>query len=180
MFLAVLGIVSNSSAESIDVIQGQMFIMNCPLPIYNGVATLDPIAPFNGFALNYTVTSNPDITTDFNGTKFECTYDPLSAPPHLGANTVIYNYGATTFFGTIPYGWLGYLSDTLGNIFGRLQAMFTLISFFVAPTNFNILGYSLTDLGGFALMFVIAIYAFCYIAIGAFLYKTLSPFSGVG
>lgn len=177
VLLSMLGFVSNTSSDAIDLIQGQMFLMNCPFPIYNGVATLVEI---DGFALNYTVVYHNDIKTDFNGTAFECTYDPLSAPPHIGANTHIRQYGATTFWGTLPYGWLGYLSDSLGTFVNRTQALFTLISFYVTPSNFNILGMTLSNIPTIASLFIILIYAFCYITIGIMLYKVVSPFSGVG
>lgn len=173
MFLAVLGLISNTSEESVIKIQDQMFLMNCPMPIYNGVATLHTI---EGYALNYTVTYASNIKADFNGTKFICT----ASDGLLGASTTIYAYGASTFWGTLPYGWIGYISDTLGNVFSQLQAFFTLVSYFVTPENFNILGYTSNDLGGIILMLCALMYAFCYIAIGALLYKVISPFAGVG
>lgn len=170
IFLAILGFVSNSSEASQNNIADQMFLMNCPLPIYDGVATLNSI---EGFALNYTVSYGNGTVND--GTRFECN----ASNGLFGANTVIIPYGET-LFDFIPYGFLGYLSDSITTLFQRVQAMFTLVSYFVTPSNFNILGYTLADLGGFALLIIVILYAVCYIFIGIMLYKVISPFSGVG
>lgn len=153
-----------------------MFTMNCPLPIYDATATLgNPV--YIGFTLNYTLTYGTG-GNNATGTYFQCYVDPLSNPEYQ-VNLQNKNYGET-LFGFIPYGWLGYLADTLTVLGQRITALFTLISFFISPTNFNILGYTIADISGIALMFVIAIYALCYISVGAWLYKTFSPFSGVG
>lgn len=146
-----------------------MFLSNCPLPIYAGVATLNDI---DGFAVNYTVAYSD---TNNTGTFFECS----ASGGVFGANTVIKDYGAT-LFDFIPYGWLGYIADFLTTVFQRVYAIFTLISFFVAPLNFSIFGYTIADLAGIPLMIVISVYAMCYIFVGAMVYKILSPFSGVG
>lgn len=177
IFLALLGIVSNSSESSLLHIEQQMFLMNCPFPIYNGEATVNSI---DGYTVNYTVSKSNLIKNNFNGTRFDCTIDPLSGPPQIGVSTAILQYGASTFWGTIPYGWIGYLSDTLGNLLDRMQAMFTIVGFFITPSNFNILGYTLGDLSGMALFVIVAVYAMCYIFIGIMIYKIVSPFSGVG
>lgn len=175
VILAVLGIVSNTSETSLLHIEQQMFLANCPYPIYNGVATLNSI---DGYAVNYTVVKSDAIQADFNGTRFDCTVDPLSAPPQIGASAAIVEYGASTFWGTIPYGYITYIADNLYTFASRALAGFTLVSFFVAPTNFNILGYTIDDIGGTALFFVIGLYGFCYITIAFMLYKVASPFSG--
>jgi hypothetical protein len=180
VFLMLLGLVSNSSDASIVKIEDQMFLINCPLPIYDGVATLVSI---DGFALNYTVVYGSGAVDgggsaqNFNGTFFECQLDLLSTP-HFNANTIIKEYGATTLFGTVPYGWLGYVADFFTSVFQSLQAVFTLISFFVTPSGFNIAGFTIDDLSGQALLIVIMIYGFCYVTIGIMLYKVLSPFGG--
>ena len=176
IFLIILAIVSNSSEDSQIDIQRQMFLMNCPLPIYNGdVTNLDII----GFSVNYTVTYYQSIT-NFNGTFFECSYTPNPDPDlDLSVNAISKEYDST-LFSVIPIGWYGYLADFLVTIFARLEAMFILIGFYVTPTGFNILGYTINDLSGTALLVVIGIYGLCYVAIGIMMYKILSPFSGVG
>lgn len=146
-----------------------MYLMNCPLPVYQGNVTNLNI---DGFSVTYNVTYSSSNST---GSLFEC----YTTGNLFGVNEIVKDYGATAF-GAIPYGWLGYTADSLTILFQRVQALFTLISFFISPTNFNILGYTIADISGIALMFVIAIYALCYISVGAWLYKTFSPFSGVG
>jgi hypothetical protein len=174
MFLIFLGIVSNSSSDSLDNIEEQIFLMNCPMPIFNGIATLNSI---DGYAVNYTVSYPALNGTATEGTKFICTIDSITQ--NFSASTSIEPYGAT-LFDFIPFGWLGYLADILTAMFQSVQAIFTLISFFVAPTNFNILGFTLSDLSGLALAAIVSLYALCYVSIGAMLYKVLSPFSGAG
>lgn len=174
MFLIFLGIVSNSSSDSLDNIEEQIFLINCPMPIFNGIAILNSI---DGYSVNYTVSYNVLNGTSTEGTKFICSIDSITQA--FTASTSIEPYGAS-LFDTIPFGWLGYLADFMTSIFQTLQAVFTLISFFVTPTNFNILGFTLNDLSGIPLFSIIALYALCYISIGLMLYKLISPFSGVG
>jgi len=171
LFLIVLAIISNVSAESIVNIQDQMYLSQCPLPIYDGTVTLNSI---DGYVLNYTVTYSSSVNG--TGTFFECSLDLLSTP-HFNANSQSKEYGAT-LFGFIPIGWIGFISDSLTVLGQRIYAVGTLVSFFVAPTNFNILGYTLNDLIGIALFIVVALYGLCYVAIGAMLYKIFYPFSG--
>lgn len=172
IFLALMGFVSNTSVASQNNIADQMFLMNCPLPIYNGIPTLHTI---EGFAINYTVSYTN--ATDGQGASFECLADGGSTT--FFAQRIVKDYGQT-LFDFIPIGFLAYLSDSITTLFQRVQSMFTLISYFVTPTNFNILGYTLADLGTFALLIVIIIYAICYIVVGIMLYKVISPFSGAG
>ena len=150
-----------------------MFLMNCPMPIYNGdVSNLDIL----GFSVNYTVTYYSSLS-DFNGTFFQCSLDSITGAFTVSAISKPYD---ATLFSVIPIGWYGYLADFLVTMFARLEAMFILIGFFVLPTGFNILGITIDDLSGYALMLVISIYGLSYIAIGAMIYKIVSPFAGVG
>lgn len=133
----------------------------------------------NGLALNYTVdygASTQGYSSSFNGTFFECTFDPLSAPPGLGANTKIKEYGYTTL--GIPVGWFGYIGDWFSHGFSQLQALTTLISYFLTPANFDVLGYTLADLTGVGVMLLIGMYVFCYVPIVIFVYKAISPLAG--
>lgn len=173
LFLIILSIVSNSSTESLRNIEEQVFLINCPLPIYDGIAVLNSI---NGYSINYTVTHGN--TTEGDGTLFICSIDSITGA--FTASTVIKPYGSASFFDVIPIGWLGYVADTITSAFDSVYHVFVLLSFFITPTNFNILGFTLDDLTGQALFMVIAIYGLCYIAIGILIYKVVSPFSGAG
>lgn len=175
--IIILGIISNTGQSSIKNIQSQLFIANCPNPIFEGVATDVDIS---GFAVVYNVTHNKDIngnpTTndqDKVGTKFECT-----TPNNLfQVTTTTRQYGAT-LFSAIPYGWVGYIADWLSLQLSKMQAMFTLLAYFITPSNFNILGFTLNNIGGMGLVIIIALYVFAYLPIMIFAYKTLSPFVG--
>ena len=164
--LMVIGIIGNSGQTSTENFQDQMYLMNCPLPIYDGVATLNSV---DDFALNYTVSygtgaSSGGVAQNFNGTYFNC-----YVTEHLnGANTIIKEYGATTLFGTIPYGYLGYIADWITAQFQHVQAFFTMVSFLLTPVNFSIFGYTINDLSEVAVMVVIGVYIFAYIGIAIF------------
>jgi hypothetical protein len=158
--MMITAIVSNSGATSSQNIQNQIFLQNCPMPIYAGIATLTDI---DDFSVTYTVEYS---ATNNTGTYFECSIDSITGQP--SANTVIKQYGAT-LFDTIPYGWLGYVADYISAGFARLQAYVTIIVFAVTPVNFDIMGYTIDDLSGVALVVVIGIYIFCYIGIGQYL-----------
>jgi len=173
IFLTLLGIVSNSSENSLDRIQTQMYLMNCPFPLYDAVATVGNPS-YIGFQLNYTLTFGTG-GSNTTGTYFRCYVDPTSNPEYQ-INVQTKNYGETAF-GFIPIGWLSYIGDNLSVAFVRIVAFFTLISYFVSPSNFDILGYTIADITGVALLFVILLYGLCYVFIGAMIYKIVSPAS---
>ena len=175
--IIILGTVSNTGQTSIRNIQGQLFIANCPSPIFEGRADNVDIS---GFAVTYNVTHGVDIDgnptandQDKIGTNFECTM----TNGLFEVSTATRQYGAT-LFSVIPYGWVGYISDWLSLQLSKMQAMFTLLAYFITPSNFDIMGFTLNDVGGMALVVIIALYAFAYLPILIFAYKTLSPFVG--
>jgi len=153
--LMVMAFVSNSGTESSANIQDQVFLSNCPMPIFDGVATLTDIGDFG---VTYTVVNGNGTSDD--GTYFEC-----SVTAHLNnANTIIKPYGAT-LFSAIPYGWLGYVADYMSAGLQHLQAWFTMITYLLTPVNIDVFGYTISDLSGLALAFVIGIYIFAYVGI---------------
>jgi hypothetical protein len=175
--LIIMAVVSNSGSSSIDRIELQIFLINCPAPIYHGVATDLNI---NGLSVNYTITqTNYSGTSSFNGTYFDC-YDAnagISDTPAPTVTAVIKEYGATAF-DTIPFGWLGYLADYLTHGFQQGQALVTLLFYFATPANFSVLGFDLNDLSGIPLFIIISLYVFAYVPIALFAYKSISPFVG--
>lgn len=165
MFLAVLAIVSNTSATSISNIQQQFDRISCPMPAISGLwnNTITGELQFSGATYNYPAVNNNTLT--------------LSCTEIHTLDSFDYAYGSPTvaFAGSMFF--LGdWLSELISN---KLGAFFVILSYILTPANFNILGYTIADISGFALMFVIALYAVCYIAIGAMVYKIVSPFSGV-
>lgn len=163
IFLSMITIVSSQSPESIDNIEEEMFLMNCPFPIYNGDVTDLNI---DGFSVTFNVTRYDSLTA-FNGTFFECSIDGITGAFTVSASSEEYD---ATLFSVIPIGYFGFLADYITSLFDRIVHFFTLIAFFVTPLGFNILGYSIDDLSGAGLFFVIAIYALCYIGVFAFIY----------
>lgn len=168
----ILGIISNTSQEGTDRIEQQMFLMNCPMPTVNVLPTLTNITGFNvEYTMNYSTAHANTVTV------FECYLNG----ENYAVNTVVYDpdEGFFSLFDN-AFAWMGYIFSSAQALFQKMYAFGTLVTFFITPTNFNIFGYTIADLSGMALSIVVIIYAMCYIAIGAFLYKVLVPSGGVG
>jgi|SRR6185436_4491673 len=177
ILLAILGLVSNTSETGLNAITSQMVLSQCPLPTYDATATIDPVHPYIGFQLNYTLTYGTG-GSNATGSYFKC-YIDLTSNPEYQINIQDKDYGAT-LFGFIPYGWLGYIADFLTTLWQRAVAVLTMIGYVVSPTGFNIFGYTISDLVGLVLMLVVLVYIICYIFIGILVYKIISPFAGLG
>jgi hypothetical protein len=163
MFLAVIAIISNTGATSISNIQHQFDRIACPLPSQSGLWNSSGTIVLTGATYNYPNVGNQTITLTCTGIHT--------------TNGVDYLYGAPG----VALGVFFYIGDYVSEILAnKVSAFFTIVYYILTPANFNVLGYTISDLAGIALMFVIAIYAICYIAVGAWLYKVLSPFAGAG
>lgn len=168
----LFAIVSNSSPTGLDSIEEQMFLMNCPYPVYSALVNVNNITGFNvGYTLNYTTGNENTVVV------FDCNVDPITG--NFGVDLVVYDpdEGFFALFDN-AFAWVGYLHATFTSAFQKIQAFFTLVSFVVTPTNFNILGFTINDLGGVGLFVVVGLYVMCYVGIGIFLYKNLNPFGG--
>ena len=177
--LMLFAIISNSSVTGLTNINIQFHKLRCPTPLEQGVDQMTNGTA--GLEITYNVDINGNSTTNEQaqvGTFYRCEFDPLSAPPGTSIQTTIKQYKATCF-SVIPCGWFGYVGDYLSILGEKIGAFFTLVSYILAPVNFNILGYTIADIGGVGLMLVIGLYIFCYIGIGVFLYKTALPSGGV-
>jgi hypothetical protein len=163
LFLAFMAIIGNSSATSIGNIMDQFDRINCPMPESSGLWNNTGTIMRTGQTYNYANVSSPVETLTCTDVHTPDTFD--------------YCYGCPSvpFAGYMIYG-SDWISELMGNKGG---ALLTLAYFFLTPANFNILGYTIADIGGIALMGMIALYAICYIFIGLMVYKGLSPFSGV-
>ena len=174
IFMMILGFVSNQNPTALTQIGARFNELTCPLPLYDGVDQ-----PFSNSTYNNQFGfGNITYGTGY-GTQYKCLYDPLSAPPGTSIQTAIWQYNATSF-ASFPSGWFVFASHTIQIITQKISATFQLILYFLTPINFNILGFSLSDLGTIATMFIITLYIFCYVMIGILIYKIVSPFSGVG
>lgn len=162
LFLIFLAVISNSSPTAISNIQTQFNKISCPLPPASGLWNNSGTFTFDNFAYNKRSVSNNTLT--------------LTCSQVRTMHGVDYNYGQPT----IAIGVFFYASDYLSELlFNKGGAVATIIGFILTPANFTILGFTINDLTGLALMAVIGIYAVCYIFIGAMIYKMLSPFAGV-
>lgn len=162
MFIVILGIVSNTGATATDNIQQQFDRLSCPMPSQTGLWNSSGVIQYSGATYNYEDVSTPVLT--------------LTCTPIHTTDGVDYLFGSPA----VALGVFFYIGDYISELFGnKLVAVFTLIAYILTPANFDILGYTLADITGVALIFIVSLYSFAYIAIGIFLYKTISPFAGL-
>lgn len=171
IIIIIFALISNSSAIGLSNINIQFFKMNCPLPITNAVATnLNTNPPRNFITYNVTYDNS---TSDYHVTTFHCSDDNSS----ISASTTVYTT-ANNFF-NIGISYLFYASQVIMNFVIKIQAFVTILSYVLTPINFNILGFTINDIGGQALMLVIGVYVFCYTGISIFLYRAILPSGGI-
>jgi len=109
IFLIILAFIF---ASSVDDIRLQQLILNCPYPIYDGIAS-DINLDSESLTITYTINYGSG-QQNLNGTYFAC-YDAnqgianATFAPTVSAS--IKEYGAT--FVGINWGYLGFISDTL-------------------------------------------------------------------
>lgn len=162
--LAIISIIGNSAPTSLANIQDQFDRLSCPMPSQTGLWNSSGVIQYSGATYNYPSVSNQTLTLTCTEVHTLDGFD--------------YAYGSPT----IPFaGFPFFLGDWISELFAnKVVAVFTLIVYVLSPANFNFLGYTIDDITGIALMFVISLYVFSYIAIGVMLYKIISPFAGVG
>lgn len=166
IFLAVIAIVSNYAPTNQATIQTLFDRINCPLPAITGTWNSSGTIMYDGGRYNYNGNLGPSNTDLTLTCTVVHTIDGFD-----------YFYGSPTLpFAGFPF----WLADFLSEFGNKIVAFFELVAFVLSPASLNVLGFTIADLEGFPLMFVIGIYVMCYIAIGAMLYKILSPFAGAG
>lgn len=167
LFLIFLAVISNASPTAIANIQIQFNKIGCPLPSITGLWNNTGVITFNPQSgnptYNYPDKDNQTLTLTCTLVHTINGFDYLCGAPF------------STFCGELIY-IADYTSELLAN---KGSAIVTIIFFILTPANFNILGFTLADLTGIALMTVIGIYAICYIFIGAMIYKLVNPFGGL-
>lgn len=169
--IAILAILSNSSATALTNIQEQFDRLSCPMPSQSGLWNDTSVIPAGN--ISYTgATYNWENAGGGNGAQ----------PPDTLTCTQVHTTQGIDYLNGAPAVAIGvfyYIGDYISELFAnKVVAVFTLISFVLSPANFNFLGYTIDDIVGIPLMFVIAIYVFSYIFIGAMLYKIITPFAG--
>lgn len=174
--LLIMAIVSNSGQSSITRIENQLYLINCPAPLYDAVASNTVI---EGFAVNYTVAygaGSQNGTNTFN-TIFECAIDSITGNKQVF--TIIKEYDPSVW-GSFTLQWFDYAGDWLSTQVLKIGNYGILISYIMTPANFDILGFTLNDLNVVGLAIIIGLYIFAYIPIIVFAYKSLMPFTGLG
>lgn len=173
LIIMIMAIVSNSGQTATANIQTQMDTLGCDFPDF----TLGGNSTGNGCINTNTYTNNTftliPAFTFYNLTVPSCVFFSC------GENGT-QQWVAETAPAGIPTGWLDYTADILSVTSSKLVAVGTIISYVLAPINFDVLGYTIDDLSGVALMLVIGLYVFCYTPIALLLVKGLSPFAGMG
>jgi hypothetical protein len=161
MLIAILAILGNTSATALTNIEQQFSRLTCPMPSQTGLWNASGVLQYTGATYNYPSVSNMTLT--------------LTCTEIHTTNGVDYLYGSPG----VAIGVFFFIGDYISELFAnKLAAIFTLIAYVLTPANLSFLGFGIDDITGVALMFVISIYVFAYIFIGAMLYKIITPFAG--
>ena len=159
----IMAVVSNSGQTATANIQHQFNRLGCPMPEGSGLWNNSGVITRSNFTYNYeavnqnvlTLTCTDVHTMDGIDYCFGC-----PSPPAVGILVFINDY----------------LSELFGNKGGAIG---TIIAYVLTPINFDVMGFTIADLSGLSLMFVIGLYIFAYLPIGIFIYKAIIPFAGV-
>lgn len=142
-------------SSALTDIEGKIFLMNCPYPVFSALPTLTNITGVN---VEYTI----DYNTTAHANKvviFECTIDPMTGL--FGANTVIYE-PTEGFFSLFDnaFAWIGYVYATITAFFQKVFIFFSLMwIIFNAPA----------EVTGFSFFTYINLLLSAFVAIGTFM-----------
>jgi len=162
IFIVILGFISNQNPTALSNIQTQFNKLTCPMPSSAGLYNASGVITQGNGTYNYPNVNNETLT-------FTCTnVHTLNGVDYFNGEPVA------------PVGVVYYIDDLLAELVDKALAFFTLLSFYLAPINFTILGFTINDMSTMAQMAIIGVYGFCYIFIGIGIYKIVSPFSGAG
>lgn len=165
IFLIVISILAVNAPDNQDEIQHLFDRFTCPMPeaggLWNSSGTI--------------IHGNGTYNWERDGSNGAQPPDTLTCTQVHTLQGVDYYYGQPAVAIGVFYFINDYVSEFIGNKGG---AFFQLMAIVLTPAGFNLLGFTIADLSGVALMGVIGIYIMCYIAIGALIYKIISPFAG--
>jgi len=163
--LAILAILGNTSPSGQDAINNEFERLSCPLPeaggLWNSSGTI--------------IHGNGTYNWQRDGSNGAQPPDTLTCTQVHTLQGVDYYYGQPAVAIGVFYFINDYVSEVLANKGG---AFFTILFYMLTPANLDFLGYTIDDLTGVPLIFILSVYIMCYIAIGALLYKIISPFAG--
>lgn len=172
LILMIMGIVSNTNPTAFTAVENQIFLMNCPYPINGGIAENTNI---DGLIVTYDLVRDADNSTTYHLTIFSCSIIDPDIPTY-NAGTTVYETNNNWF--DVGTSYLAYIMNYIFAFTSQIQGALTLFSFILTPANFEILGYTLDDLSGVAVMVVVGLYLFSYSMIVSWLYVTFNPFKG--
>lgn len=164
LFLLTIVIISTASSIKNNNIQSDMAQLSCNYPLYNSIDYL-----------------NNTVVYGKGGAYYQCFFCSNCVPQGVSITINVRPYNSTSFAGSFPNGWFMYAGDSIGSFGSKTFATLDLGRTVLAsttPFGFNILGYTLNSLNALGQFFVIFIYTICYIGIGIFLYKSISPWVG--
>ena len=106
VFLIIIAFVFGSQVQELKLKQ---FILNCPYPIFDGIAENVTFSS-DQTRLLYDI----DYSAGLNGTGsfFECNIDTSTTPDSPTASIKAKPYG-NTLFNVIPYGWYAWVGDSI-------------------------------------------------------------------
>ena len=174
----IFALIANASATGQQQITNQISIIGCQFPIQEGVfnqtsGEIDhdrEIDTSTGFLTGSTTTVNEDKA----GTFFVCTTSlDVGSGQQVPETIVVPKAYSKTCAYVFPCGWFGWIGDSIYILTHKFSALLTLISYFITPINFNILGYTLADISGAGLFLVLSIYSFAYLGIGLFIFNAI-------
>lgn len=164
LIIAVMAIVSNTGQTATTNIQNQFDRIACPMPSNTGLWNSSGTLMYSNGTYNYEAVSLPTNTLTCTEVHTLDGFD--------------YFYGVPT----VPFaGFPFFIGDWISELFAnKVSAFFTIIAYILTPINLDVFGFTIADLSGVSLMFVIGLYIFAYIPIGIFIYKAITPFAGLG
>lgn len=163
LMLMIMALISNSSEGSMERVENEIYLMNCPLPL-NGARPNPTSLDIEGLTVTYDTLY--DNSTDYHVTVFICRIDPITGEKTVSDEV----YTATTNWFDTTTGTLFYASSVISSLGEKAVHFLTLLSFIITPANFEIMGYTLDDLSGIALGVVIGLYVISYVFIAIWIF----------
>ena len=178
LFIILLfALISNTSAAGLNNIQHQLFIATCPMPVANAIDNLYIYHSHAGHSDDITTVQYGNFTYAPSGNGFGTFYQCIttganSVPPNANEiNIAVKAYNQTTV--NFPSGSFVFGADCITIASQRAMAGANLLAYILTPINFNVLGHTISEVGGLGAFFIITLYIFAYLGIILFLISKL-------
>ena len=163
IFLLMIILICVLSSIQNNNIQSDLAQLSCNYPLYNSIDYL-----------------NNTVVYGKGGAYYQCFFCFNCVPQGVSITINTRPYNSTSFAGSFPNGWFMFAGDTIGSFASKTFATLDLgrtVLTASTPFGFNILGYTLQSVNALGQFFIVCIYMVCYIGIGIFLYKSVSPWA---